>query len=239
MQLPCRSTLQAYTGAFLHEPGASSACIEKQVAEFVLHCQRRVLEGKKESKKDGVLIFDEVKVISRLMWNSRSQTLVGLSMRHDEMATLGDIFQTIDEDSVAQTSHILQFLWRDLTSDFDIIGPYFTSAGTVDSKFILSCVLDTIGLFERHELSTSLIVCDGASSNLSVIKASHETSGVYPIFNGKLTYMIYIYKPCHVFIIIGETDPYAIEPFMMNPFNPPNPLFWVICPTHQVMTLYC
>ena len=78
------------------------------------------MEGKKESKKDGVLIFDEVKVISRLMWNSRSQTLVGLSMRHDEMATLGDIFQTIDEDSVAQTSHILQFLWRDLTSDFDI-----------------------------------------------------------------------------------------------------------------------
>ena len=29
-------------------------------------------EGKQESKGDGVLIFDEVKVISRLMWNSRS-----------------------------------------------------------------------------------------------------------------------------------------------------------------------
>ena len=68
------------------------------------------------------------------------------------MATLGYIFQTIDEKSVAQTSHIL---WRDLTSDFDIIGPYFISAGTVDSKFILSCVLETIGRFEHHELSTS------------------------------------------------------------------------------------
>ena len=51
LQLPCRSTLQAYTGAFLHEPGANSTCIEKQVAEFVLHCQKRVLDGKKESKK--------------------------------------------------------------------------------------------------------------------------------------------------------------------------------------------
>ena len=79
LQLPCCSTLQAYTGAFLHEPGANSSCIEEQVAQFVLHCQRRVLEGKKESKIDGVLIFDEV-VISRLMWNSRSRTLIGLSM---------------------------------------------------------------------------------------------------------------------------------------------------------------
>ena len=91
LQLPCRSTLQAYTGAFLHEPGANSSCIEEQVAQFVLHCQRRVLEGKKESKSDGALIFDEVKVISRLMWNSRSQTLIGLSMTHKEMASLPDI----------------------------------------------------------------------------------------------------------------------------------------------------
>uniref|UniRef100_A0A1X7U160 Uncharacterized protein n=1 Tax=Amphimedon queenslandica TaxID=400682 RepID=A0A1X7U160_AMPQE len=110
LQLQCRSTLQVFTGAFLHEPGASSSCIEKQVAEFVPHCQRTVLQGKKESMKDGVLIFDEVKVINRLMWNSRSQTLIGLSMTHEQMASIGDIFQTIDDESVLQTSHILQFL---------------------------------------------------------------------------------------------------------------------------------
>ena len=74
LQLPCRSTLQSYTGVFLHEPGANSCSIEAQVAQFVLHCRQRVSEGKKESKKEGVLIFDEVKIINRLMWNSRSQT---------------------------------------------------------------------------------------------------------------------------------------------------------------------
>ena len=96
-------------GLFLHEPGANSSCIEEQVAQFVLHCQRRVLEGKKESKSDGVLIFDEV-VISRLMWNSRSQTLIGLSMTHEEMASLADICETIcDNGDAAQTTHILQF----------------------------------------------------------------------------------------------------------------------------------
>ena len=109
------------------------------------------------------------------------------------------------------------------------------------------CVTDAKGGVTYIVNIASLIVCDGASSNLSIIKASHETSGVYPIFNGKLTKMIYIYKPCHVYIVIGETvyivigetDPYVIGPFMMNPFNPSNPLFQVICPTHQVMTLYC
>ena len=180
-QLPCRSTLQAYTGAFLHESGANSTCIEKQVADFVLHCQKRILDGKKESKKDGVLIFDEVKVISRLMWNSRSQTLLGLSMRPEEMASLDDIYQMADNSCAAQTSHILHA--RDLTSDFDIVGPYFTSDSTIDSKFTL-CVMETIKLFQLHGLSTSLLVCDGASSNLSLIKATHGFSGVYPIFKG-------------------------------------------------------
>ena len=141
------------------------------MAQFVLHCQRRVLEGKKESKSDGVLIFDEVKVISRLMWNSRSQTLNGLSMTHEEMASLADICKTIcDNGDAAQTTHILQFLWRDLTSDYDIIGPYLTSSGMVDSSFTSSCVLNTVKLFQRHGLPTSSLICDGASSNLSLIK---------------------------------------------------------------------
>ena len=34
LQLPSRSTLQSFTGAFLHEPGANSDCISDQVARF-------------------------------------------------------------------------------------------------------------------------------------------------------------------------------------------------------------
>ena len=106
-------------------------------------------------------------------------------MTHEEMASLADIYKTIcDNGYAAQTTHILQFFWRDLTSDYDIIGPYFMSAGTVDSNFTLSCVLDTIKLFQRHGLSTSLLVCDGETSNLSLIKATHGFSGAYPILRG-------------------------------------------------------
>ncbi len=196
LQLPSRSTLQAYTGAFLHEPGANSACIEDQVAQFVLYCHQRKKVGKKESKKDGVLIFDEVKVISRLMWNSRSQTLVGLSMSYTDLSSLSDIYQTTDESCANQTSYVLQFLWRDLTSDFDIIGPYFTSSKTLESKYILSCVMETLKLFHLHGLLISLIVCDGAATNLAVIKATHGHYGVYAISRGTIKFLtcMLIYK---------------------------------------------
>ena len=184
LQLPCRSTLQAYTGAFLHEPGANSDSIADQVARFVLHCQQRIKEGKLESQKDGVLIFDEVKVISRMMWNSRSQKVMGLCMNHVEQSLLSDVYQMLDDDVAHQTCYILQFLWRDLTSDYDIIGPYFTCSKSLEAKFIISCVLETVKLFQLHSLKTSIIVCDGASSNLAAIKATHNHYGAYPIQKG-------------------------------------------------------
>lgn len=105
LQLPSRATLQSYTGAFLHDQGANSACIADQVAQFVLFCQQNKKEGKQESMQDGVLIFDEVKVVSRLMWNSRSQTLIGLAMDHHELCSLGDLYQLFDSNNAAkQTS---------------------------------------------------------------------------------------------------------------------------------------
>ena len=115
------------------------------------------------------------------MWNSRSLKLIGLSMSHVEQSSLSDVYQVLDSNLAQQTSYILQFLWRDLTSDFDIIGPYFTYSKTMDSKFVLSCVLETIKLFHLHGLSMMLLVCDGASTNLSTLKASHGQYGAYPI----------------------------------------------------------
>ena len=35
LKLPSKSTLQSYSGAFIHEPGASTACIADQVSCFV------------------------------------------------------------------------------------------------------------------------------------------------------------------------------------------------------------
>ena len=102
-----------------------------------------VKEGKSVPQSDGVLIFDEVKVITGLIWNSRN--IIGLVMSEKDQASLHDVFQTIDLDNyIQQTDHMLQFLWRDLTSSFDVIGPYFSSNETMSTKFVMACVFEAI-----------------------------------------------------------------------------------------------
>jgi len=44
---------------------------------------------------------------------------------------------------------------------------------------VISCVLETIKLFQFHGFKVSLVVYDGASSNISAIKASHNYHGAY------------------------------------------------------------
>ena len=60
LQLPSWATLQSYTGAFLHEPGASSQSIARQAKVYKSFQAERVKQGQHEPKVDGVLIFDEV-----------------------------------------------------------------------------------------------------------------------------------------------------------------------------------
>jgi len=217
VQLPSRSLLQSYTGAFLHEPGTTRKCIVDQVAQYVLFKSQCEKQGKHPPQSDGVLVFDEVKVACQLMWNSRSQTLSGLAMTTDDMASLTDVYHLLQKpQAAAQTKYILQFLWRDLTSSYDVIGPYFTSSESVDSNFVVNCVLDTIKLFQNHGLKTSLLVCDGCAANLTAIKAVHGESGAYSILDDDVT------------------DRYEVKPWFKNPYCPPDIIFWMICPTHQV-----
>ena len=101
--------------------------------------------------------------------------------------SLDDIYRLFKEpESAKQTSNIRQFLWRDLTSKFDIVGSYFTASSTMDCKFVLACILDTIKLFQFHGLKTSLLVCDGASFNFSAIKKAMDTLEHVQLRNTKM-----------------------------------------------------
>lgn len=179
----------------------------KRFAEFKL---QRIVENKPIPHGDGVLIFDEVKVVCRLMWNSRSHQLIGLAMNYEDLASLNDVYQLLEDDcKTKQTSYILQFLWRDLTSPFDVVGPYFTSSSALESKFTLSCVLECMQIFHLYGFRTSLLVCDAAAPNVSVIKATTGTHGAY-----------------------GNE---GIKTYFQNPFDPTATIHWIICPSHQVL----
>ena len=108
-----------------------------QAVWLVLCFQERMDKGLQEPKRWGVLVFNEVKVISHLMWNSKSQKMIGLAMTPEEMSSLHDIFMSHNEDT--KTAHILHLTisLEGLDFTFDIIGPYFTSSKTSKVKHIL------------------------------------------------------------------------------------------------------
>ena len=104
---------------------------------------------------EGVLIFDEVKVAMKVSWNSRNEELIGVAMTSSEMQTLQDVYESTDIDGKTQkTAYLLQTLWRDLTSEFDLISPYYTSASGLKSKFLLPCVIDAIYQFHLFAFET-------------------------------------------------------------------------------------
>ena len=85
----------------------------------------------------------------------------------------------------------------------------------MESKAILGIVLETIKLFYLYDFNTSVLVCDGASPNLTTIKTTMGLSGVFAR------------QPLAV-------DPNSINPSFTNPFNPSRSMYWMICPSHQL-----
>ena len=135
------------------------------------------------------------------------QRVIGLAMSHEDMVCLHDVYQTLDEDATTKsTTYIMQVLWRDLTSPFDVVGPYYSSGGTLEAKFILGIVLETIKAFHLFGFNTSLLVCDG---NLSTIKSTMGVCGVF----GRDSSL---------------TDANSISPWFSNPTRN------IYCPSHQV-----
>ena len=134
---------------------------------------------------------------------------------------LHDIFASINRSGKSlKTSYILQFLWRDLTSTYSIIGPHFECEKSWDHCFLYECVLRTIKLFSLYKVLIRVLVCDGASSNVALLKV---LSGYPP---KRLPYSengngINKYFPRMTF---------------KNPFDPTddNVVYMIICPSHQV-----
>lgn len=132
-------------------------------------------------------------------------------MTEDEMASLCDIYQTMDpERKTRKTKSILQTIWRDLSSKY-VLGPYFTSETGLDTKNLITITQEK---FHWFGFSTTVIVVDGASSNLSMIKLwTERRKGAYGIRD--------------------ETDKHIVKPWFIDPFNGQK-IYFVICPSHQV-----
>lgn len=173
LNLPGRSTLIRKTRCFNHEPGTDNNIMRLERDKYTAHTESLEKLGHKKPMGVGLLIFDEVKVISKVIWNSKSHEFIGTAMTPKEESSLCDLYENDGSENQLQgASYVVQYLWRDLTSKYDIIGPYFTLPSNATSETITPFVNSCIHAFQIFNFKIAAIVCDGASSNLSSLKSS-------------------------------------------------------------------
>lgn len=66
LQLPCKSSLKDFLSESKAEPGVNEQKIAEQRFVYEAFKEQKVKEGKKKPQSKGVLIFDEVKVQSKV-----------------------------------------------------------------------------------------------------------------------------------------------------------------------------
>lgn len=205
--MPCVSTLKSYKRANNENAGEVEQRLIDERKKYDARVQEHKDTGKKPPLSQGVLILDEVKVAAKLHWNSSNDSLVGHAMTPEDMASLYDLYSVLDdsERGLEKADYIMQTLWRDLSTDLR-----YTSVGPFIAQSMLACVFDTLRKFHAHGFQVRL-VCDGASSNLTMIKLLLGTKGVFP----------------------STTSPFKVPTWIQNPFNGKK-LYMIICPTHQV-----
>eukprot|EP00733_Pompholyxophrys_punicea_P001527 Pompholyxophrys_punicea_v1_NODE_795_length_1280_cov_4.899756.p2 type:complete len:115 gc:universal NODE_795_length_1280_cov_4.899756:58-402(+) len=62
------------------------------------------------------------------------------------------------------TTHILQTLWRCISFNFDIIGPYFTNSASLESEYVVKKILDVVRTFQIFNLHTMMLIGDGLTT---------------------------------------------------------------------------
>ena len=170
---------------------------------------------------------------AKLLWSSPSQKFIGHAMLHNELTSLCYVYSTLSPDyRKRQTTYVLQTLWRDLTSDFDVIGPHFTNDSTFPHHMLCSVLMESIHQFHICGFEVIAVVCDGASSNMTMIK---EMSGAER--------KAYRFGTCMLIYTGFITDHYSSDPdtpvfpCFKSPYTD-HLVHFVICPSHQVLCNY-
>ena len=96
------------------------------------------------------------------------------------------------------------------------MGPYYTCFSSLEHKFIVACVIDALTKLHTYGFKTKVIVCDGASSNLTAIKSFMGHKGTFRYSSNE-----------------NQQINHTISPKVYNPLTDQD-IFFIICPTHQM-----
>ena len=139
-------------------------------------------------------------------------------MTHEQLATLADVYEELNEGQAEKTTYTLQYMWRDISSKYDVIGPYFTSSSGLDARLTAACLYETMGAMESVGFRVKALVCDDASWNLSLVKKLCGFDGQFGHDDSE--------SP-------DSEDCYRVPCSFNNPFS--DRIVWIIiCLSHQV-----
>ena len=110
LQLPSSTTLKSYVQSNKEAPVECARRLAHEQTLYDAQVREHIEAGKENPPlSEGALIADEVKVAAKLHWNSRDDSLVGHSMTADDMATLQDLYLSIDEDPGLKKADYMSF----------------------------------------------------------------------------------------------------------------------------------
>lgn len=158
-----------------------------------------------------------------MAWNLKGAGITGHSASEEELKVLQDVYSTAVQPGSQKASYIVQFLRRDLTSGFDLIGPYFPVERSMSSNVLQELIMLCLEALSSYGFKVSILLGDGASSNLTVLKLlSGNPKAQFPANSDAETLR----------------ERYHVDASFINPEDPHgNPFFLMICPSHQVLEL--
>lgn len=160
----------------------------------------------------------------KVAWNLKGGGISGFTMTPDELPILHDVYTSAIQSGCQKASYIVQFLWRDLTSGYDMIGPYFLVPSSMDSNILQEFFMLYLKAFTAFGFRVAIVLCDGASSNLTLLKILCGCPrATLPIDDHAET------PRGRYFVNMSFTNP-------EDPFE--SPIFAMICPSHQVSTFF-
>ena len=128
-------------------------------------------------------------------------------MSSEDFIRIHDVFEGLCENEKCQkTAYIVQFLCRDLSSNFNVVGPYYSCSSSLETQSLHSMVVRTILALSQFGFLVRVLLCDRASSNLSLLELLCGYSN-------------------------NQVD--ITQPSFKSPFDGKS-VHLIICPSHQV-----
>ena len=158
IELPHRTTLNKYAGFASSGSGFNVEIIKRL-------CEDSDITNIKRHEKQVILLFDELKIKSGLVYSKSSGRVIGFTELGDMNDELNEFERHMTDNKPKElATYVLCFMVRGLVKRLCFPVGYFSSRG-FDSAQLFPTAWQAIRVLETVGFQVAAMVCDGASPN--------------------------------------------------------------------------